>query len=211
FVPHYEVLFAFDEAEAMHYLDKKIITLIIGNASNSINKGFDLCKKVKYSRQYCHIPVILLVEKNSLSVKIKGFEYGADAYVETPVSAPYLEAQVHSLLKNRNRVKEHYETNNTGSFFTRKLGDCDESFRHEVDSIIQQYLDDPHFAARLLTTKPHVSRPTPYRKTKSGTTFSPNDLTNMARLQQAFDPRPAGDRVYDVSDKVGYSSQSHFS
>jgi|SRR5690606_554894 len=211
FVPHYEVLFAFDEAEAMHYLDKKIITLIIGNASNSINKGFDLCKKVKYSRQYCHIPVILLVEKNSLSVKIKGFEYGADAYVETPVSAPYLEAQVHSLLKNRNRVKEHYETNNTGSFFTRKLGDCEESFRHEVDSIIQQYLDDPQFDVELLAEKLHVSRPTLYRKIKCVTNFSPNDLINMARLEEALDLLSAGYRVYEVSDKVGYSSQSHFS
>lgn len=211
FMPRYEVLFAFDEDEAMHYLDRKIVTLIIGNASDSINKGFDLCKKVKYSRHHCHIPIILLVGKDSLSVKIRGFEYGADAYVETPVFAPYLEAQVNSLLKNRNRVKEHFETTSTNSFFTRRIDDCEESFIHEVDSVIQQYLDDPGFDVEFLAEKLHVSRPTLYRKIKCVTNFSPNDLINMARLDEALGLLSAGYRVYEVSDRVGYSSHSHFS
>lgn len=211
FTPYYDILFAFSEEEAMRCLEEKTVTLVIGNASKSVHLGFDLCKKVKYSRQYCHIPVILLVAQNSLGVKIRGFEHGADAYVETPVSTPYLVAQIGSILKNRNRVSEHLKNMEAFSFIRKNLNPCNEIFKHELDAVIQQYLDNPQFDVELLAEKLHVSRPTLYRKVRNISDFSPNDLINMARLEEALDLLSLGYRVNEVSDRVGYSSHSHFS
>lgn len=213
FVSKYDVLYAFNEEEAIWFLERESITAIIINACLSVDSGFQLCKKVKFSRVHCHIPVVLLLAENSLQIKIQGFECGADAYVEKPVSASYLHAQVKVLLKNRNRMREYFQIKNPvpSSSIKKYVKANYEVFRRKVDTIIQQYLDNPQFDVELLAEKLHMSRPTLYRKIRSISNFSPNDLINMARLEEALDLLSSGYRVNEVSDRVGYSSQSHFS
>jgi AraC-like DNA-binding protein len=61
--------------------------------------------------------------------------------------------------------------------------------------------------ARLL----HMSRPTLYRKMKSLTGLTPNELINEARLSRAATLLAGGEhRAFEVAKMVGYTSQSSF-
>ena len=70
--------------------------------------GFELCKIVKSNFEYSHIPVILLTAKNTIQSKVEGLELGADAYIEKPFSKEHLQAQIASLLSNRNMIREFF-------------------------------------------------------------------------------------------------------
>lgn len=73
--------------------------------------GYNLCHKIKQDESLSHIPVILLTAKTELSMKIKGYEYGADAYIGKPFNTKEFIAKVYSLLRVRKRQKNLLEEN----------------------------------------------------------------------------------------------------
>ena len=57
----------------------------------------------------------------------------------------------------------------------------------------------------------NVSKPTLYRKIKSISDLSANELINITRLKKAAELLAEGNmKIYEVSDIVGYSSQTNF-
>jgi DNA-binding response OmpR family regulator len=100
----YHVLQARNGIEALAILQREIVQLIISDVMMPEMDGFEFCAKVKSTMEFSHIPVILLTAKNSLQSKIEGLELGADAYVEKPFSPEFLQVQISSLLKNRNKI-----------------------------------------------------------------------------------------------------------
>jgi AraC-like DNA-binding protein len=63
----------------------------------------------------------------------------------------------------------------------------------------------------LLARLMNMSRPTLYRKIKSITDQTPNELINHARLKQAAELLGSGDyKVFEIASMVGFHSQSSF-
>lgn len=58
----------------------------------------------------------------------------------------------------------------------------------------------------------HLSRPTLYRKIKAISDLTPNELITISRLKKAAELILQGHmRIYEISEAVGFSSQSYFS
>ena len=60
--------------------------------------GFDMCKKL---RQVTNVPILFLSGKVREEDKIKGFECGADDYLEKPCSLPELKARIMANIRRR--------------------------------------------------------------------------------------------------------------
>jgi two-component system, cell cycle response regulator len=57
----------------------------------------------------------------------------------------------------------------------------------------------------------NMSKPTLYRKIKSLSDLSPNELINITRLKKAAELLVEGNhKIYEVADMVGYASQTNF-
>ena len=57
----------------------------------------------------------------------------------------------------------------------------------------------------------HLSRPTPYRKIRAISDLTPNELIKISRLKKAAELLLQGNmKIYEISDAVGFSSQSYF-
>ncbi|MEH3115398.1 response regulator transcription factor [Pedobacter terrae] len=106
----YHVLQAKDGKEAFSTLQREAVQLIISDVMMPEMDGFEFCAKVKSTLEFSHIPVILLTAKIRCSLKLTGLELGADAYVEKPFSPEFLQVQISSLLKNRNKIKEYFSS-----------------------------------------------------------------------------------------------------
>src|SRR6476659_6516406 len=104
----YTVLTATNGKEALDLLPHEAVQLIISDVMMDVIDGFELCKIIKSSFDYSHIPIVLLTAKNSLQSKIEGLEIGADAYIEKPFSPEYLQVQIANLLANRNKIREYF-------------------------------------------------------------------------------------------------------
>ena len=207
----YTVLKALDGRQAMEALSTAPVQLIVSDVMMPEMDGYELCRLIKSDVEHSHIPIILLTAKNTLQSKIKGLEQGADAYIEKPFSPEHLHAQIHSLLSNRNKIREYFANSPLAHIKTMAHTKADEFFLERLNETIQENMGDIDFDVEQLAEVMHMSRPTLYRKIKAISDLTPNDLINIARLKKAAQLLCEGKyKIYEVSDMVGYSSQTHF-
>ena len=207
----YQVLTAKNGIEALALLHQETVQLVISDIMMPEMDGFELCEKIKSTLEFSHIPVILLTAKNTLQSKIEGLELGADAYVEKPFSPEFLQVQVSSLIKNRNKIKTYFSSTPLIHIKTMAYSKADEQFLGKLQETIHKNLDNPDLDVEHLAENMNISRPTLYRKIKAISDLSPNELINLARLKKAAELLNEGVlKIYEISELVGYSSQTHF-
>ena len=207
----YTVLKAFNGQEALDLLKEHVVQLLISDVVMPVMDGFELCKIIKTNLEYSHIPVILLTAKNTLQSKIEGLELGADAYVEKPFSPEYLQVQIANLLTNRNKIKEYFASSPLVHIKSIAYSRADEQFLEQINDSIIKNLEDSDLDVEKLARLMNISKPTLYRKIKSLSDLSPNDLINVTRLKKAAELLAEGKyKIYEVSNMVGYASQTNF-
>lgn len=208
---NYDVLTAKNGVEALELISNQSVQLVISDIMMPKMDGFEFCKRIKSTIESSHIPVILLTAKNTLQSKIEGLELGADAYVEKPFSPEFLQVQVSSLIRNRNKIKEYFASSPLVHVKTNACSKADEQFLGKLQDTILKNLDNLNLDVDLIAYNLNISRPTLYRKIKSISNLSPNDLINLTRLKRAAELLSEGNlRIYEISERVGYSSQTHF-
>lgn len=207
----YSILKAVDGKEAISILEKEAVQLIISDVMMPVMDGFELCKIVKSNFEYSHIPVILLTAKNTIQSKVEGLELGADAYIEKPFSKEHLQAQIASLLSNRNMIREFFASSPLVHIKSMAHSKADERFLETLNDTIFANIDDIDLDVEKLASIMNMSRITLYRKIKAISVLTPIELINITRLKKAAELLAAGDhKIYEISYLVGFSSQSNF-
>jgi len=207
----YTVIKALDGREALELLKEHVVQLVISDVVMPVMDGFELCRVIKTDLEHSHIPVILLTAKNTLQSKIEGLELGADAYIEKPFSPEYLKVQIANLLTNRNKIKEYFASSPLVHIKSMAYSKADEQFLEHINDCIIKNLEDPDLDVEKLARLMNISKPTLYRKIKSLSDLSPNDLINVTRLKKAAELLAEGKyKIYEVSIMVGYASQTNF-
>ncbi len=85
-VPPVKVLSVYDVDEALSFLEKEPVNLLIIDACLRGNSdGFDLCHTIRSSSQLRHLPVILLLARSLSLERSKGILAGADLLMQRPV------------------------------------------------------------------------------------------------------------------------------
>ena len=207
----YMIIKAFNGQEALEILKENAVQLVISDVMMPVMDGFELCRIIKTNFDYSHIPVILLTAKNTLQSKIEGLELGADAYIEKPFSPEYLQVQIANLLTNRNKIKEYFASSPLVHIKSMAYSKADEQFLEKINESIFKNLEDTELDVEKLAKLMNMSKPTLYRKIKSLSDLSPNELINITRLKKAAELLVEGNyKIYEVADMVGYASQTNF-
>jgi DNA-binding response OmpR family regulator len=207
----YRVLKAIDGLEALEILEHEAVQLIISDLMMPGMDGFELCRRVKSTFDYSHIPVILLTAKNTIQSKVQGLEIGSDAYIEKPFFKEHLFAQIASLLYNRNMVKEYYASSPLVHIKSMAHSKGDERFLEALNETISKRIEDTELDVEKLAEIMNMSRITLYRKIKGISNLTPVELINLIRLKKAAELLSEGKhRIYEISAIVGFSSQSNF-
>jgi DNA-binding response OmpR family regulator len=207
----YSIFTALNGEEALEVLNNEAIHLVISDVMMDVMDGFELCKKIKTDFEYSHIPVILLTAKNNLQSRIEGLEIGADAYIDKPFSPEHLQVQIANLLSNRNKIKDYFAKSPLVHIKSMAYSKADEIFLEHLNEAIQKNLENTDLDVDHLARIMNMSRPTLYRKIKSISDLTPNELINITRLKKAAELLAENDyKIYEVSDMVGYNSQNNF-
>ena len=207
----YTIIKAFNGQEALEILKENAVQLVISDVMMPVMDGFELCRIIKTNFDYSHIPVILLTAKNTLQSKIEGLELGADAYIEKPFSPEYLQVQIANLLTNRIKIKEYFASSPLVHIKSMAYSKADEQFLEKINESIFKNLEDTELDVEKLAKLMNMSKPTLYRKIKSLSDLSPNELINITRLKKAAELLVEGNyKIYEVADMVGYASQTNF-
>lgn len=207
----YTVKKAMDARQAFDTLSVVSVQLIVSDVMMPGIDGFEFCKRIKSSFEYCHIPVILLTAKNTMMARIEGLEHGADAYIEKPFSPRHLIAQVANLIANRNTLKDYFANSPLVHIKSMASSKTDEFFLERLNDVILQNLDNGQLDGGFLAEALFMSRPTLYRKIKAISNLTVHELINLSRLKKAAELLAEGRyRVFEVSNITGFSSPNHF-
>jgi two-component system, cell cycle response regulator len=207
----YAILKAADGKEAIAILEKEAVQLVISDVMMPIMDGFELCKIIKSNFEYSHIPVILLTAKNTIQSKVEGLELGADAYIEKPFSKEHLQAQIASLLANRNMIREFFASSPLVHIKSMAHSKADERFLETLNDTICTNIEDVDLDVEKLAKIMNMSRITLYRKIKAISVLTPIEVINITRLKKAAELLAEGDhKIYEISYLVGFSTQSNF-
>lgn len=207
----YTIIKAMDGQEALNAMQETAMQLVISDIMMPGMDGFELCGLIKTNFEYSHIPVILLTAKNTLQSKIEGLELGADAYIEKPFSPEYLQVQIANLLSNRSKIKDYFASSPLVHIKSMAHSKSDELFLGDLNEAIYNNLDDTDLDVEKLARLVNMSRPTLYRKIKSISGLTPNELINITRLKKAAQMLADGGlKIYEVADMTGFGSQTNF-
>ena len=207
----YTIFTARNGKEALDILHTETIHLVITDIMMPVMDGFELCKTIKSDFYLSHIPVIMLTVKNTLQFKIEGLELGADAYIDKPFSPEHLNVQIANLLTNRDKMKQYFANLPLVSIKTMAHSKTDEKFLDELNSVIYRHIEDTELDVEQLAKSMNMSRPTLYRKIKSISDLTPNELINISRLKKAAELVITGKyKISQIATMVGYSSQTNF-
>ncbi len=205
----YTVLEASDGISGIRKAMKYVPNLIISDVMMPGIDGIECCRRLKAEIQTCHIPVILLTACSLDEQRIQGYNGGADSYISKPFNFQLLLARIRNLIDLNLRMKQslgdHY------LLVKENICDMDKDFVNKLNTLIDQRISDTTLNVEDLGREMGMSRVQLYRKLKSLTNYSPNELLRIARLKKAASLLAASDKtVSEIAYEVGFASPSYF-
>lgn len=209
---YYNIVTAKHGKDALEQLKEFGIQLIVSDVMMPVMDGFSFLKSVKTNLEYSHIPIILLTAKNTIQSKLEGLELGADAYIEKPFTMDILLAQIANLLANRENIRNSYSQSPVVHLKSMAYTKADENFLERLNDIILDNINDIELDVDHIAKQMNLSRATLYRKINALSNLTPNELISIARLKKAAELIQKGElKIYEISEAVGFNSQSYFS
>jgi len=99
----YEVVSAVDGRTALAAAERELPDLIILDIMLPGIDGYEVCRRI---REYSAVPILMLTARSSEIDLVRGFDVGADDYLEKPFSVNELLVRVRAVLKRSKFVQE---------------------------------------------------------------------------------------------------------
>ncbi|MFN5333884.1 MAG: response regulator transcription factor, partial [Bacteroidota bacterium] len=102
----YTVIKAKDGLEAIELALKHQPDLIILDVMMPHKTGMEVCQLLRSKPEFAHILIIMLTAVSDESSHVKGLEYGADDYINKPISPKVLISRINALFRRTARNEE---------------------------------------------------------------------------------------------------------
>ena len=208
--PLYRLVTASNGEEALEQLKEHPVNLIVSDIMMPVMDGMELCRRVKTSTEYSHIPLILLTAKSTLQSKIEGIRHGADAYIEKPFSADLLLSTIASLLKSREQLRKVFSASPFLPVSSVGVTDADKCFLQRLAAVTEENLGNEDFNVDVLADIMHMSRSSLNRKLRGVLDMTPNDYIRQERLRKAYRLLKEGYRSNEACQMAGFNTPSYF-
>ena len=153
--------------------------------------GFTFLEKIKQSKDWCHLPFILLTARADMRDKLQGLTLGVDDYLTKPFEVEELLLRIKNLLANvKNRTIEvplvetklpkAPEEKKATNFTPRDL-----EWIKEVEAIAYREIKNNQFNFEDLARELHISKRQMARRVKQITGFTPIQYFREIKLQKA--------------------------
>lgn len=96
---NFDVIEALDGVEAINKVKAERPDLILLDVMLPRMDGLEVCQKLRYSKEFANIPIIMLTARGEEVDRVLGLEIGADDYVTKPFSPRELIARVKAMFR----------------------------------------------------------------------------------------------------------------
>ena len=209
----YNIIEAGDGLEGLKMANKEMPDLIICDVMMPNMDGIELCEKIKSDIETSHIPIILLTAKVDQETKYDGIKTGADDYIPKPFEMEYLSIRIKNLLHSREKLRMWFQKSNLFEPSAVTVTSIDEKFLPLLMKALDEGISDSDFSINSLESKLAMSHAKFYRKIKSLTGQSGQELLQNLRMKRAHQilSEKKGLRVAEVAYMVGFTNPKYFS
>ena len=207
----YNIIEAENGEEGFEVAKKYLPDVVVSDVLMPKVDGFDLCQLLKTNVSTNHIPVILLTAYAMDEQKQVGFESGADAYIAKPFNIRLLRTRVRKLIENRKKIRETFSHFLLNEAQQETLGKVEQQFINDFTHYVEKAIANPELNVDEIAEALGLSRSNLYRKIKSLTDYSPNELIRTIRVKYAKQLlNSKAKSISEVAYEVGFSSPSYF-
>ena len=231
FRDRYQVISASNGEEGLRMSVKYVPDIIICDVMMPKMDGFECCRRIKGEVTTSHIPVLLLTACSLDEQRAEGYDSGADGYISKPFSYKVLESRVANLIENRKRFRGIYDNQlktDTGvqadaekkdakmpvesSKAIKSVGgDIDSDFYRRFLELLEPQLGNSDLSVEEIAGQMGLGRTQFYRKIKSLTNYSPNELIRHIRLKKARRLLTSCEKsVSEIAYATGFSNPAYF-
>lgn len=200
--------------EALERLQTEKPDLIISDVMMPIMNGYELTKIIRSDSKTSDIPIILLTAMIGEEKKVKGFDVGADAYIEKPFSLRILVAKCRQLISQRDQLRLQYAKEVVGKAALPEIivEEQDQRLRNLFDSWLSAHFSDPNLDINKFAESMGYGRTTFFKKVKKLTGQTPNDYIKSMRMKHAAELLKDDTlTVAQVSYQIGIDDPYYFS
>lgn len=170
--------------------------------------GVELLRHLKTTEQTNHIPVLMLTARAGLEDRLRGWEAGADEYLEKPMEKAELLARLDNLLQNRRLLQEKFQRNILPAPGPPAV---ENAFLKQALEIIEAEMGEEAFDINQLAGRLFLSRSQMHRKITALTGLSPSDLIRQLRLKKGKALLLATDlSISEVAYQCGFRTAVYF-
>ncbi|OQP56909.1 hypothetical protein A3860_10030 [Niastella vici] len=209
---HMTVIEAENGSDGWKKVQELVPDIIICDIVMDESNGIEVCKKIKNSNVYGHIPVILLTGCSANDMRLKGVECGADDYILKPFDSELLIARVNNILKDRDVLKKFFFNEITLQSDTLKVSDEFRGFLTNCISVVEEHIERDDFDSKVFAKMMGMSRSKLYTHVKAISGLSVNEFVKLIRLRKAAELMIHTDgQVKEIAFQVGFSDPKYFS
>lgn len=212
----YRVEGANNGKEALALIAQQQPDLILSDVMMPVMDGKELCSQIKGNMETSHIPVILLTALGDKENMLEGLETKADQYIVKPFDLMVLEANIRTILENRNLIRQRFRQAITHlpdapiSTEVELPSTLDDEFMQRVTELVKQGLGKD-LTVDTLCASVNMSRTSFYNKIKALTGIAPNDFIRNIRMQEAaLLLKSHRYTVSEVADRMGFADPKYF-
>lgn len=157
-----------------------------------------------------HIPIILLTAKTGATNAMKGYELGANIYMEKPFSSSMLLMQLKNLLKIKDDNRKEFRKSETADINILATNRYDRQLLEDVQRVVEKNIGNSDFCVNDIINEVGVSRTKLHVKLKSLINMSIGDYIKEVRLRKSKELLLDGYSISDTAYASGFSDPNYF-
>ena len=208
----YAVITATNGEEALEAVSAdKLPDIIVSDVMMPGIDGTELCRRIKSDLLTVHIPVILLTAKVGSQNSLKGYEFGADAYIEKPFDPESLIYQVRNIMRMRDSNRKRFNESQAPDIEIMANNKYDRKLLKDIKDVVEANIGNSEFCINDILKAVGVSRTMLHVKLKSLLNMSIGDYIREMRISKAKDMLRSGESISDTAYATGFADPNYFS
>lgn len=210
----YNVFTATNGKEALETIERHDIDLIVSDVMMPEMDGWELTERIKVSKDFGHLPIILITARTQEEDKKKSLLIGADEYITKPFKMGDLQLRIENIIQNRLRIQNELTTKgNDGEVAIPTVTSPDDEFISNAKECVKQHIDDSDYNRDTFATDMGMSASSLYNKLRSTTGLNVSAFIRTIRMEEACRIAKSNPsiRVNELAYRVGYKDPKYFS
>ena len=209
---YFDISEACNGQEAWRLISEQRPDIILSDVAMPLMNGFELTKRIKKDASLADIPVVLLTALTDDMKRERGFQVGADGYIQKPFSMRTLMARLSQLLEQRDKLRNSYSNVEAAPVVAVIKDERDKKFLMQLDNWIYGHMADTTMNVDELALTMGFGRSSFYRKVNTLTGMTPNNYIRRIRMEKSKELLEETNlTISEVAYKTGFNSAFYFS